>query len=142
MADRHLILMIARASVPPTLSHSRLVTAKLTASPAVASSTAGWSRPSSVAPSPATTSSPISTSPLPTAAAAQPSTTSAPQLPHAGKVILPQPRAAMTQLVSSQKDTSAPKPVWGNIKPPAATSIRPDIQSEDFPTAAEVAQSS
>ncbi|KAF9473309.1 hypothetical protein BDN70DRAFT_397207 [Pholiota conissans] len=127
-----------RPSAPPTSSHSRLVTAKLTANPAVTSSTAGWSRPSSVAPSTAGTSSPISTSPLPTTPATQLSTTAAPQLPHVGKVILPQPRAAMTQLVS-QKEPSAIKPVWGNIKPPTASSARLDIQTEDFPTAAEVA---
>ncbi|KAF8971529.1 hypothetical protein BDZ97DRAFT_1786963 [Flammula alnicola] len=129
----------ARPSVQPTSSHSRLVTAKLTANPVVASSTAGWSRPSSVAPSPATTSSPISTSPLPTAPATQPSTTAAPQLPHAGKVILPQPRAAVVQMTSSQKESGGAKPVWGNVKPPAVAPTRPDIQPDDFPTAAEVA---
>ncbi|KAJ3500314.1 hypothetical protein NLJ89_g9855 [Agrocybe chaxingu] len=127
----------ARPATQPTTSHSRLVTAKLTASPAV-SSTAGWSRPSSVAPSPATvTNSPSSTSPLPT-----PSTltlnTAAPQLPHAGKVIQPQPRAAAAPLGSLQKESSS-KPVWGNIKPPSVVPIRPDIEPSDFPTAAEVA---
>ncbi|KAF9557882.1 hypothetical protein CPC08DRAFT_32029 [Agrocybe pediades] len=129
---------VSRPSVQPTSSHSRLVTTKLTASPAVTSSTAGWSRPSSVAPSPAT-NSPISTSPLPTAAASQLSSTAAPQLPHAGKVILPQPRANMAQPNSSQRDAGSAKPVWGNVKPPIAATTRLDIEPSDFPTAAEVA---
>jgi len=129
-----------RPSVQPTSSHSRLVTTKLTASPAVASSTAGWSRPSSVAPSPATVaSSPNSTSPLPIAPASQPSTTAAPQLPHAGKVILPQPRASVAPVSSLPKDPPSSKPVWGNVKLPPTVPIRPDIQPNDFPTAAEVA---
>ncbi|KAH9487119.1 hypothetical protein JR316_0001187 [Psilocybe cubensis] len=124
-----------RPAVQPTSSHSRLVTAKLTASPAVASTTAGWSRPSSVAPSPAT-NSPNSTSPMPIAPVSQPSATAAPQLPHAGKVILPQPRNAVPQMSSSQKDNTPNKPVWGNVKPPV---VRPDFEPSDFPTAAEVA---
>ncbi|KIM48390.1 hypothetical protein M413DRAFT_22895 [Hebeloma cylindrosporum] len=130
----------ARPSIQPAPPYSRLVTTKLTASPAVASSTAGWSRPSSVAPSPATvSSSPNSTSPLPTAPASQPSTTSAPQLPHAGKVILPQPRSSVAPVSSLQKDSGSSKPVWGNVKIPTVVPIRPDIQPNDFPTAAEVA---
>ncbi|KAF8168297.1 hypothetical protein B0H34DRAFT_684989 [Crassisporium funariophilum] len=129
---------VARPSIQPTSSHSRLVTAKLTASPAVSSSTAGWSRPSSVAPSPAT-NSPSSTSPLPTAAPTQSATTSAPQLPHVGKVIQPQPRAAIVQPTASLKESGNSKPVWGNVKPPNVPSIWPDIQASDFPTAAEVA---
>ncbi|CAA7264733.1 unnamed protein product [Cyclocybe aegerita] len=126
-----------RPATQPNTSHSRLVTAKLTASPAV-SSTAGWSRPSSVAPSPATvTNSPSSTSPLPTPSTLS-SNTAAPQLPHAGKVIQPQPRTATAPLGSLQKESSS-KPVWGNVKPPSAVPIRPDIEPSDFPTAAEVA---
>lgn len=132
--------MIGRPPVQSASSHSRLVTAKLTASPAVASSTGGWSRPSSVVPSPATvTSSPISTSPLPTSVAMQPSATSAPQLPHAGKVILPQPRATLVQTAPAPKEPGVVKPVWGNVKPPIAAPLRTDIQTTDFPTAAEVA---
>ncbi|PPQ63504.1 hypothetical protein CVT24_004732 [Panaeolus cyanescens] len=131
---------ITRPAMQPTSSHPRLVTAKLTANPTTSSSTIGWSRPSSVAPSPATaTSSPSSSSPLPTAATPQPSVASAPQLPHVGKVIQPQPRAAIVQLSSQQKELISNKPVWGNIKPPPTSVVRPDIEPTDFPTAAEVA---
>ncbi|KAF9535525.1 hypothetical protein CPB83DRAFT_841918 [Crepidotus variabilis] len=124
----------------PTSSHSRLVTTKLTASPGVSSVPAGWSRPSSVAPSPAPgTNSPGSSSPLPTATpSAQPSTTTAPPLAHVGKVIQPQPRAAIAQLVSSKENGSG-KPVWGNVKPGVSLPTRQEIITNDFPTAAEVA---
>lgn len=131
--------MIARPSVQPASSHSRLVTAKLTASPAVSSSTSGWSRPSSVAPPPAATGSPGSTSPLPTPSTQTSSATPVPQLPQVGKVIQPQPKAPGAQLVSLQKEAGNAKPVWGNVKPLAAVPLRPDIQPNDFPTAAEVA---
>ncbi|KAF8887947.1 hypothetical protein CPB84DRAFT_1786485 [Gymnopilus junonius] len=119
----------ARPSIQPTSSHSRLVTTKLTASPAVTSSTAGWSRPSSVAPSPATASnSPSSTSPLPTAPPTQSPAPGAPQLPHAGKVIHPQPRNTVAPTSSSHKESGGTKPVWGNVKPPTAAPLRPDIE--------------
>lgn len=138
-SHRH-VLMLARPPIQSTSSHSRLVAAKLTANPAVSSSPGGWSRPSSVAPSPGTaTGSPISTSPLPSVAVAHP-TSSAPQLPHAGKVIQPQPRAQLVQSQSTPKESAPVKPVWGNIKP--STGVRPDIASSDFPTAAEVAHNS
>ena len=134
-----LTIFKARPSVQPTSSHSRLVTAKLTASTVVSASTAGWSRPSSVAPSPANGNTPSSTSPLPTGSSTQTSSTAAPQLPHVGKVIQPQPRAPGAQLVSLQKEAGGSKAVWGNAKPPTVLPIRPDIQTNDFPTAAEVA---
>jgi hypothetical protein len=60
-------------------------------------------------------------------------------LPHAGKIILPQPRASVAPATSSQKESGSSKPVWGNLKPPTAVPVRPDIQPNDFPTAAEVA---
>jgi len=86
-----------------------------------------------------TSNTPKSTSPLPTNPASQSSITTTPQ-PHPGKLIQPQPRIAVVQLNSSNlKDTGSSKPVWGNIKPPAVAPIRADIQANDFPTAAEVA---
>jgi len=132
--------MIARPASQTTSSHPRLVTAKLTGGPPVSSTPAGWSRSPSVAPSPVPTSNtPKSTSPLPTNPSGQSSITTIPQ-PHPGKLIQPQPRIAVVQLNSSNlKDTGSSKPVWGNIKPPAVAPIRADIQANDFPTAAEVA---
>ncbi|KDR84798.1 hypothetical protein GALMADRAFT_53483 [Galerina marginata CBS 339.88] len=130
----------ASGSTASSSSSSIVKSGSPASTPVVSSSTAGWSRPSSVAPSPATaTNSPSSTSPLPIAAlAVPPSTTGAPLLPHVGKVILPQPKTAVAQLGSSQKDTGTVKHVWGNVKPPAAP-VRSDIEPSDFPTAAEVA---
>ncbi len=132
--------MIARPNSQTTSSHPRLVTAKLTGGPIVSSTPVGWSRSPSVAPSPAPASNtPKSTSPLPTNPPGQSSITTTPQ-PHPGKLVQPQPRIAVVQLNSSNlKDTGSSKPVWGNIKPPAVASIRADIQPNDFPTAAEVA---
>ncbi|KAF8807227.1 hypothetical protein BYT27DRAFT_6560143 [Phlegmacium glaucopus] len=134
---------VARPAAQPASSHSRLVTTKLTANPAVSSAAAGWSRPSSVTPSPATaTNSPSSTSPLPSTTPIQTSTTAAPQLPHVGKVIQPQPRTAVPQPNTQQKDSGSSKPVWRNVRPPNVPPIRSDAQTSDFPTAAEVANGS
>jgi serine/arginine repetitive matrix protein 2 len=72
------------------------------------------------------------------------SASGAPQPPHVGKIIQPQPRSAVAGPVPGgpQKDASASgsnKPVWGNLKVTAAP--RPDLKVQsDFPTAAEVAQ--
>lgn len=135
---------VARPQVQPSPSHSRLVTTKLTStSPASSTSGAGWSRPSSVAPPNAAGShSPNESSPLiPAASLATPSTTAGgPQLPHAGKVIQPQPRIAPLQPGLSSRDNmgGSAKPVWGNLKSTSA-SKRLDVRN-DFPTAAEVAQ--
>ncbi|KAG6910602.1 hypothetical protein DXG01_009553 [Tephrocybe rancida] len=134
---------LTRPQTQSTASHSRLVTTKLTStSPASSASGAGWSRPSSVAPQNATgTHSPNNSSPpLPTTSlTTTPSTTGAPQLPHAGKVIQPQPRAVSALPGLGHRDTIAPtKPVWGNLKS-GATPKAPDVRN-DFPTAAEVAQ--
>ncbi|TEB12114.1 hypothetical protein FA13DRAFT_1721981 [Coprinellus micaceus] len=125
-------LLSARPAVTHTLSHSRLVTAKLTASPIP--STAGWSRPASVAPT--GSSSPNSASPLPTSAAPLNTASSAPQLPHVGKVIQPQPKAATLASSLGKEPFSGAKVVWGNVKP-SGGSARLDIPAEDFPTAAE-----
>ncbi|KAJ3562478.1 hypothetical protein NP233_g9545 [Leucocoprinus birnbaumii] len=58
-----------------------------------------------------------------------------------GKVIQPQPRTAALQTTNLQKEGIKPsgKPAWGNVKPP---SVPPIMTSQDFPTAAEVAQAS
>ncbi|KDQ54750.1 hypothetical protein JAAARDRAFT_37853 [Jaapia argillacea MUCL 33604] len=115
------------------LMHSRLVTAKLTAAPRPSSTTGpGWSRPSSsTPPAPPSPANPNPAAPIPT-----PASTAAPQLPHVGKVIQPQPR-----LVAPSKEAPPTnKPVWGNVKPVASVPM-PDITIQsDFPTAAEVAQ--
>lgn len=130
----------ARPQIQTTQSHSRLVTAKLTGSPAPSSTTGpGWSRPTSTAPSSTGTSSPIGSSPLPAAAVAVSINSGAPQLPHVGKVIQPQPRAAVLQTTNLQKEgvKSSVKPAWANVRPPV---VGPIMTSEDFPTAAEVAK--
>ncbi|KAH0590389.1 hypothetical protein H2248_000544 [Termitomyces sp. 'cryptogamus'] len=136
-------LSSARPQTQPTVTHSRLVTAKLTStSPASSTSGAGWSRSPSVAPQNATgTHTPNQSSPpLPTTSlGANTSMTGAPQLPHVSKVIQPQPRVASALPGISQKDSSGlAKPVWGNVKS-AAVAQRLDVRN-DFPTAAEVAQ--
>ncbi|KAH7883818.1 hypothetical protein F5I97DRAFT_1785768, partial [Phlebopus sp. FC_14] len=118
-----------------TVSHSRLVTAKLT-STAQPSPTAGlgWSRPSSATPPVSTTPSNSSTAPPPASVPA------APPFPHAGKVIQPQPRnATMSSPPSSKKDGPSTKPAWGNAKSRPVTSSTEDVARGDFPTAAEVA---
>ncbi|KXN83574.1 hypothetical protein AN958_01139 [Leucoagaricus sp. SymC.cos] len=133
---------ISRPQIQTTQSHSRLVTAKLTGSPAPSTTTGpGWSRPTSTAPSSTGTNSPIGSSPLPSAAVALSVGSAAPQLPHVGKVIQPQPRAAILQTANLQKEGVKPsaKTAWGNVKLPSAA---PVMTSEDFPTAAEVAQAS
>jgi hypothetical protein len=60
------------------------------------------------------------------------------QSSHSSKIVQSQSRTAASQLNSSKESGSA-KPVWGNIKPPTAVPLRADVQSDDFPTAAEVA---
>ncbi|KAG5648191.1 hypothetical protein DXG03_006146 [Asterophora parasitica] len=136
---------LVRPQAQSAASHSRLVTTKLTStSPASSASGAGWSRPSSAAPPNATGShTPNDGSPplVTTSLGATSSTTGAPQLPHAGKVIQPQPRAAIVSSQLSQKDNApagSNKTVWGNVKPTLAPKL-PDVRNE-FPTAAEVAQ--
>ncbi|KAG6897924.1 hypothetical protein C0992_009076 [Termitomyces sp. T32_za158] len=131
---------LARPQIHPTATHSRLVTAKLTSpSPASSTSGAGWSRSSSVAPHNATgTHSPNNSSPpLPTTnLGASTSAMGASQLPHAGKVIHPQPKAASVFPGISQKDSlGLTKQVWGNVKS-TTVAQRLDVRN-DFPTAAE-----
>jgi serine/arginine repetitive matrix protein 2 len=129
---------VARPAHQNSTSHSRLVTTKLTATPQASTTGPGWSRPSSatppVAPSPSSTPNASSSSQAP-----QPT---APQLPHAGKVIQPQPRAVASgsQSGASRGDGSggSNKTVWGNVKT-SASKWNTKVQDE-FPTAAEVAQ--
>jgi serine/arginine repetitive matrix protein 2 len=129
---------------PPTTSHSRLVTGKLTRLPSSSTGTgAGWTRPSSTTPSlaPSPVSGGVSSVP-PSAPAPIPH--GPPQLPHAGKVIQPQPRGA-TQIPSTPKlepTNCSSKPAWRNVRQGGTSSaVGPPlgVQSE-FPTAAEVAQ--
>lgn len=117
---------VSQTSAP----HPRLITTKLTTS-AQPSSLAGpgWSRPSSVTPTPSNTNSPPTTSGQ---ALTNTVSHSAPQLPHVGKVIQPQPRGSLP----GKKDHSGP--AWGAVKGSLSVSVQ-DLQSE-FPTAAEVAQ--
>ncbi|KAF5368326.1 hypothetical protein D9758_002341 [Tetrapyrgos nigripes] len=132
---------ITRPPTQSSSSHPRLITTKLTAAPQSSSSPGpGWSRPSSVTPP---VSAPVlNGTPTPAPATNNASTTSVPQLPHAGKVIQPQPRS-VAQL-STLKDSAVPsggvpnKPAWGNVKG-TATSFRAESNVQnDFPTAAEV----
>lgn len=132
----------ARPQIQNSSSHSRLVTTKLTAAPNVSTTAAGWSRPSSAAPSSAATgsNSPIGTSPLPSSAVIASAPPAAPQLPHVGKVIQPQPRAALVQTTQAETITKVSnKPVWGNVVS-SVVPARLDITPNDFPTAAEVAK--
>ncbi|KAL1738969.1 hypothetical protein HDZ31DRAFT_69429, partial [Schizophyllum fasciatum] len=129
---------IARPAVQTATSHSRLVTAKLTATPQPSTTTGpGWSRPGSAAPSHASSAPspnpqpPHGAQPAPGAPAG--GSSAAPALPHAGKVIQPQPRSAV-----APKDgpASGKAPVWGAVKRPSEATFG----VSDFPTAAEVAQ--
>lgn len=133
-----LIYKTARPATQNSTSHSRLVTTKLTATPQASTTGPGWSRPSSatpsVAPSPSSTPNANASSQAPPAAA--------PQLPHSGKVIQPQPRAVASgsQSGGSRSDGSggSNKPAWGNVK---ASTAKWNVKvPNDFPTAAEVAQ--
>ncbi|KAH9947689.1 hypothetical protein B0H21DRAFT_691534 [Amylocystis lapponica] len=121
-------------------SHSRLVTTKLTATLQASTTTGpGWSRPSSTvsstAPTPlsATNSKPPAF-PTPTGVG-----NVAPQPPPAGKVIQPQPRGADVLSGSIKKDSTG-KPAWGSAKATASIVGNVDEVTNDFPTAAEVAQ--
>ncbi|KAI5829426.1 hypothetical protein K523DRAFT_274556 [Schizophyllum commune Tattone D] len=125
---------IARPAVQTATSHSRLVTAKLTATPQPSTTTGpGWSRPGSAAPS--HTSSAPSPNPQsqPVPGAPTPGSSAAPALPHAGKVIQPQPRSAVA---SKDGPAGGKGPVWGAVKRPSEATFG----TSDFPTAAEVAQ--
>lgn len=129
-------LPTARPAPQLSTSHSKLVTAKLTSTAPLSTTTGpGWSRPSSATPPVSATPSSSSNAPPPQPPAPTPAV---PPFPHAGKVIQPQPRNAIpssSPLV--KKDTSA-KPAWGNSKPLPVTSD--NTPRSDFPTAAEVAQ--
>ena len=133
----------ARPATQPPPTHSRLVTAKLTTTPQSSGVGSGWSRPPSATPPVSSLSSPGPTPSAP-AITSPISVSSAPQLPHAGKVIQPQPRnVAVTSSKVSQKDGAATssKPAWGNLKAAAAANVNLGIKEQsDFPTAAEVAQ--
>lgn len=117
------------------------MTTKLTATAPISPSPGpGWSRPAS-----ATPPAPNGTT---STQAASTSVPAAPQLPHAGKVIQPQPRSlGLGQTV--QRDgghapvaaAAAPgKPAWGNNIATASTARADARVQSDFPTAAEVAQ--
>lgn len=128
----NLTLVLFHAAKPvlqPAVSLSRLVTTKLTAVLPTSTLTGpGWSRPTSVTPVASTSNSPPGGTP-------SGSVSSAPQLPHVGKVIQPQPRGSSV----GKKDGVAPnQPVWGRVKG-SGNSLNTDVQN-DFPTAAEVAQ--
>ncbi|KAH9982213.1 hypothetical protein BGW80DRAFT_1262208 [Lactifluus volemus] len=101
-ASSKIVGTTAKSPPPPTTSHSRLVTTKLTKLPSSSTGTGpGWTRPSSTTPSlaPSPVSGVVSSAPPPAPA---PLPHGPPQLPHAGKVIQPQPRGA-TQIPSTSK---------------------------------------
>ncbi|KAH9937451.1 uncharacterized protein B0H18DRAFT_970690 [Fomitopsis serialis] len=108
-----------KPSLQTSVSHSRLVTAKLTAT--AQSSTTG---PGCTASASGATNSPGY----------------APQPPPAGKVIQPQPRGATEMFVSSVKRDSSGKPAWSSARSAASVVNKLDAAANDFPTAAEVAQ--
>lgn len=118
-------------------SHSRLVTAKLTADGQRSTITGpGWSRPPSTSSSsgPPQSAGPTS-KPSPGSA---PGNATLPLPAPVGKVIQPQPRGAAETSIS-RKDSGI-KPAWGAApKAPPPIVGNPDLVS-DFPTAAEVAQ--
>ncbi|KAJ3827387.1 hypothetical protein F5880DRAFT_1537760 [Lentinula raphanica] len=141
-----------RPSPSSSSPHPRLVTTKLTATAQLAPSPGpGWSRSSSVTPpvSASIASAPNGTSSLaPTSSQTTVSVPAAPQLPHAGKVIQPQPRSLGSGQTVHREGGHAVGPgqgksAWGNVNPVGATSAtRADARTQsDFPTAAEVAQS-
>ncbi|TDL28821.1 hypothetical protein BD410DRAFT_247108 [Rickenella mellea] len=126
--------VVVRPTPQTAQSHSRLVTAKLTAVPLSSASTGqGWSRPNSATPPavpPLTSSSSASLNPTPAAAS---TSHGAPHLPVAGKVIQPQARPP-----KSKADNSISKPAWGSVPSGIqATTIR---TQSDFPTAAEASK--
>jgi hypothetical protein len=127
----------ARPTPQPSGSHSKLVTAKLTSTAQLSTTTTpGWSRPSSATPPVSATPSGSSNAPPQT----HTSTPAAHHLPHAGKVIQPQPRRAIVSSSSLvKKDSSSIKPAWGNAKS-LSVNVFTDNARNDFPTAAEVAQ--
>lgn len=109
--------------------------------PATSAAGPGWSRPTS-SPSPVALTNAVPNLPVPSVPVMP---TAAPQLPHAGKVIQPQPRAAASSVptIGSQKDssTASSKPVWGNVRPTTNAPLKADLKAQnEFPTAAEVAQ--
>ncbi len=73
-------------------------------------------------------------------------------MPHPGKVTQPGSRSALGHQQtgpstvpnrdggSNASTGPSSKPVWGNVKPSPVTVSRPEVTSNDFPTAAEVAQ--
>ncbi|KAH7924004.1 hypothetical protein BV22DRAFT_544887 [Leucogyrophana mollusca] len=129
-----------RPATQPSNSHSRLVTAKLTAAPPLSTTTGpGWSRPSSATPpvssTPSTSSNVPPSHPPPPLAPAP----AAPQLPHAGKVIQPQPRAAAATSATTARKNGPSRPAWGNANASASTSLAENAVPSEFPTAAEVA---
>ncbi|KAL4243090.1 hypothetical protein ABKN59_001033 [Abortiporus biennis] len=129
--------VIPKPALQSTPSHSRLVTAKLTAGPQPSTLTGpGWSRPSSTGSSATPTPSsiqPPKPSPLPS------SSQGPPQLPPVGKVIQPQLRPAELATNGGKKDATS-RPAWGQPRLSPASTNKSDGLPGDFPTAAEVAQ--
>ncbi|KIK71310.1 hypothetical protein GYMLUDRAFT_79405 [Collybiopsis luxurians FD-317 M1] len=134
-----------QSSASSSSLHPRLVTTKLTATSQLSSSPGpGWSRPSSVTP-PVANPSPNG-APTPSQASASTSVPAAPQLPHVGKVIQPQPRSVgLTQAIHREVGHAGAagqaKSAWGKTNAATASATRADARTQsDFPTAAEVAQ--
>ncbi|CAL1696425.1 unnamed protein product [Somion occarium] len=123
-----------KPNLQATPSHSRLVTAKLTAGPQPSTLTGpGWSRPPSTGssvPTPVSNTNPKPT-PLPAPTLSQPS---------AGKVPPSQSRTPLEGPTSSLKKDAGSRPAWGHSKLPGATLGSADAVQNDFPTAAESAQ--
>ncbi|KIY51370.1 hypothetical protein FISHEDRAFT_70998 [Fistulina hepatica ATCC 64428] len=114
---------VSRSQVQTTASHSRLVTAKLTALPQ-STTGQGWSRP------PSNANTPLPQTPIATTPSGGP-----PALPHPGKIIHPQPRGAVPR--DSRNVSPVKQAAWGKVQTSGST---PPFTANDFPTAAEVAQ--
>ncbi|THH19734.1 hypothetical protein EW146_g1504 [Bondarzewia mesenterica] len=143
-ATPKLVGVAAKPAPQPTIPHSRLVTTKLTALPQLSTTTGpGWSRPSSTAPS-ATPS--VAPSPAPAGSSSNPNPPAPashlpPQLPHAGKVIQPQPRGISPSSAAKESTNGSNKLVWGNLRGGSRATATSDAKVQnDFPTAAEAAQ--
>ncbi|EKM60853.1 uncharacterized protein PHACADRAFT_155971 [Phanerochaete carnosa HHB-10118-sp] len=129
---------IQKPALQTTPSHSKLVTAKLTADTPRSSTTGpGWSRPSSTSSSIAATPA-VSSSAKPTPATTPATGHGAPLPVPTGKVIQPQPRTADSPAVLRKDGTN--KPAWRSTPTTVVSAPRPDSVQNEFPTAAEVAQ--
>ena len=116
---------LVRPGFQSTLSHSRLVTTKLTASSPAATPTPGWSRPNSAAPSAPSQTAQSGTMNSSSQAQARSSNRNALNLSQAGSI------------AKSDGGSRSLRPVWRNLPGGARTNSG---AQQEFPTAAEAAK--